>query len=325
MADEIEIEGVQYISSKRAAEMSGYAQDYIGQLARGGYIDARRIGGLWHVSLASLQEYEKKADNAKAHAPSGQGQVEADSMVSFDGKDYISASRAAHLTSYHQDYVGQLARSCTIPSRQVGNRWYVERDAILAHKTEKDRLLGAVQSESVGIARVLVPVEEKRGTDGVQDESRSYFRYTKDEANLLPDTPDSQNDRFARKDNRIYGLEESELKAKEVRDEDHTVPIHVVREEKILDHSDHVKYVKSEVPRSRKTIFYWTFGVAMLAVIIALPVTFFRIKSTFVKGGAASSWANTSALSASAASAFTAMGDLLERFLVPELIYKSTQ
>ena len=35
------------ISSKRAAESSGYAQDYIGQLARKGLIEARRIGGLW--------------------------------------------------------------------------------------------------------------------------------------------------------------------------------------------------------------------------------------------------------------------------------------
>ena len=34
MSDEMQIEGKPYISSKRASELSGYAQDYIGQLAR---------------------------------------------------------------------------------------------------------------------------------------------------------------------------------------------------------------------------------------------------------------------------------------------------
>jgi hypothetical protein len=51
MSDEMVIEGKTYISSKRAAQVSGYAQDYIGQLARGGAIDAQRVGGLWFVNL----------------------------------------------------------------------------------------------------------------------------------------------------------------------------------------------------------------------------------------------------------------------------------
>src|SRR3990167_8328737 len=63
--------------------------------------------------------------------------VDADSLVSFDGKDHISASRAAKITGYHPDYVGQLARSGAIISRQVGNRWYVDRAALLSHKKEK--------------------------------------------------------------------------------------------------------------------------------------------------------------------------------------------
>ena len=54
MTNEITLEGEEYISSKRASELSGYAQDYIGQLARVAAIDAKRIGGLWYVSLDSL-------------------------------------------------------------------------------------------------------------------------------------------------------------------------------------------------------------------------------------------------------------------------------
>ena len=46
MAEEVVLEGREYISSKRASEITQYSQDYIGQLARGGVIDAKRVGGL---------------------------------------------------------------------------------------------------------------------------------------------------------------------------------------------------------------------------------------------------------------------------------------
>ncbi len=191
MTDEVEIEGVQYISSKRASELSGYAQDYIGQLARGGYIDAKRIGGLWHVSLASVNEHEKKAEIAKSQQQSAPLRFrnsipDIDSLVTFDGTDYVSASRASQITGYHQDYVGQLARSGSISSRQVGNRWYVAREAIVAHKLEKDRLLGAVQSASAGIN--LATSNFKRVPEAsFSHYGGDYFKYTTDERNLQPE------------------------------------------------------------------------------------------------------------------------------------------
>ncbi len=52
--DELEIGGKKYISSKRASELTGYAKDYIGQLARGGKIDATRVGRAWYVDQESL-------------------------------------------------------------------------------------------------------------------------------------------------------------------------------------------------------------------------------------------------------------------------------
>src|SRR3989344_3657610 len=62
MSDAMWLEGKEYISSKRASQLSGYAQDYIGQLARKGLIDAQRVGGLWFISMASLSEYKSHAD-----------------------------------------------------------------------------------------------------------------------------------------------------------------------------------------------------------------------------------------------------------------------
>jgi hypothetical protein len=152
MSDEVVIGGISYISSKRASVLSGYAQDYIGQLARAGLIDAQRIGGLWYVSLESLQKYQERKDAEKPVPPQYTPESSQESLVFLDGKEYFSAARASEVTGYHQDYIGQLARSGKIVSRQVGNRWYVERDSVIAHKKSKDDLLAAVQADAVGIS-----------------------------------------------------------------------------------------------------------------------------------------------------------------------------
>ncbi len=154
MTHEIDLGGTIYISSRRAAEITGYAQDYIGQLARAAQIDARRIAGLWYVREQSLRDHKEKADEYKPVPPDNrQASNDMEASVSFDGKDYISAARAARITGYSQDYVGQLARSEKILSRQIGNRWYVDRAGIIEHKRHNDSLLAAVQTESVGLMK----------------------------------------------------------------------------------------------------------------------------------------------------------------------------
>ncbi len=154
MSDELLISGKNYISSKQAAKITGYAQDYIGQLARAGNIEAQRVGGLWYVFLDSLTAYKTRTDDFKPQPPTAMPAQDPESVVSFDGKDYISASRAAKVTGYNQDYIGQLARSGKILSRQIGNRWYVDRAGLIEHKTEKDGLLAAVQRDAVGLPPV---------------------------------------------------------------------------------------------------------------------------------------------------------------------------
>ncbi|MDE2079461.1 MAG: hypothetical protein KGI73_03680 [Patescibacteria group bacterium] len=52
--DELEIQGKKYISSKRASELTGYAKDYIGQLARSGKIPGHRMGRAWYVDASAL-------------------------------------------------------------------------------------------------------------------------------------------------------------------------------------------------------------------------------------------------------------------------------
>lgn len=52
--DEITLDNKKYISTKRASELTGYANDYVGQLCRAGKISATRIGRSWYVEESSL-------------------------------------------------------------------------------------------------------------------------------------------------------------------------------------------------------------------------------------------------------------------------------
>lgn len=46
-----------YVSSKRAAEITGYAKDYVGQLCREGHVEARMVGRSWYVLETSIREH----------------------------------------------------------------------------------------------------------------------------------------------------------------------------------------------------------------------------------------------------------------------------
>lgn len=55
--DELLIEDKKYISSKRAAKLTGYAKDYIGQLCREGRVPARLVGRSWYVLETAIQDH----------------------------------------------------------------------------------------------------------------------------------------------------------------------------------------------------------------------------------------------------------------------------
>ena len=55
--DEILIEEKKYVSSKRAAKITGYAKDYIGQLCREGRVPARLVGRSWYVLETAIQDH----------------------------------------------------------------------------------------------------------------------------------------------------------------------------------------------------------------------------------------------------------------------------
>lgn len=55
--DEIVVAQNKYISSKRASRLTGYAQDYIGQLVRLRKVSATKVGKAWFVDEAGLMRH----------------------------------------------------------------------------------------------------------------------------------------------------------------------------------------------------------------------------------------------------------------------------
>ncbi len=57
MEQSLFFEGKEYVSSKRASQISKYTKDYVGQLCRGGKLNAKLVGRNWYVDLDSLHTH----------------------------------------------------------------------------------------------------------------------------------------------------------------------------------------------------------------------------------------------------------------------------
>lgn len=306
MPQDITIDLGGYVSSKRASEMTGYAQDYIGQLARGGHIDARRIGGLWYVSIESLTAYKDKAGDIKPNPPAHDpGAYDSEAIVSFDGKEYVSANRASKVTGYNQDYIGQLARSGKVLSRQVGNRWYVDHVALLAHQEEKNALLAAVQTQAVGIIENKPDMHNQALND---NKGEPLLSYTTDDRVLLPTTGGGAS---------LH--EESENRP---------VPIRVLDEPRAKSKKrPEIIKTKRAVVIPEQAIFRVAYPAVALTIIIVLSVGLVSLKqhSTYTMSASSTSVVNRvsdSSLVANATSAFHSVMDGLEKLLTTELLYQ---
>ncbi len=75
--NELTIDGKTFISSKRAAEITGYAKDYVGQLCREGRIEARLVGRNWYILEDSVREHRFGKEESEAPAPGRKDAVDA--------------------------------------------------------------------------------------------------------------------------------------------------------------------------------------------------------------------------------------------------------
>lgn len=310
MSDTLAIHGKEYTSSKIAAEKSGYARDYIGQLSRGGLIDAQRVGGLWYVSMESLGEYQRNADIAAKSLPTVTPAADnPESLVTFEGRDYISASRASKLTGYNQDYVGQLARGSKIPSRQIGNRWYVDRDALVAHKAEKDALLAAVQSQAVGLP---VTVKTESSPEITVNHAGPHLTYHSDERDLMPV--------LTRPDDFVpYAEVPTPFETRE-----RSIPIRTVTSSTIPRAQVPERPLTLPTPRRNRGGKIAAGAVTALTIVVVLSYGLTQLSKGSVFAQNPDSSGESTSQSAAAAAAIEVLGnigDVIEAFVSPEMRY----
>ena len=71
------------------------------------------------------------------------------------GSEYISSARAAEITRYSNDYVGQLCRKSKVSARMIGRTWYVSKESLLKHQKVAEiskHLNGKISTNGGGIS-----------------------------------------------------------------------------------------------------------------------------------------------------------------------------
>jgi hypothetical protein len=87
--DELTFDGKTYVSSKRAATITGYAKDYVGQLCREGRVQARLVGRNWYVLESSIREHRFGAETQK-RVISNESDLKNESMSTWEAPTYAS-------------------------------------------------------------------------------------------------------------------------------------------------------------------------------------------------------------------------------------------
>ena len=149
-----------------------------------------------------------------------------DEMI-LNGKNHVSSKRAAEITGYAKDYIGQLCREGRIEARLVGRSWYVDEESLRRHRFGTE---GIVQSE-VEVEEQAVEEEVTQPAQEPQtlDESEALERIEEGDAPVAPETPDGEEETEALWHPAVYTSEEVTV-LPEMKSDVNTN--HVVSEEK---------------------------------------------------------------------------------------------
>ncbi|MEK7531845.1 MAG: hypothetical protein AAB545_02900, partial [Patescibacteria group bacterium] len=88
--DEIFLEGKKLISASRAAEMSGYTQDYIGELVRAGKFLGKKVGRVWYVEEDTLHEYQRIISQDKISRADALSEQSKKTLRNFSGSPSLA-------------------------------------------------------------------------------------------------------------------------------------------------------------------------------------------------------------------------------------------
>lgn len=189
--DEITIGDKVYISSKRAAKITGYAKDYVGQLCREGRVEARLVGRNWYVLESAIREHRFGAAESQDSAPAPEKIATEDRANTWQKPTYIaeSPSMVPELT---QKPVQEPVSSPAIADMQSAWReWFSDKKAVEAlpdgSEDFKDEYLPVVlestepveekEEEIVTLQRIESPIEQEKAQNEEGSEVEIHKSY----------------------------------------------------------------------------------------------------------------------------------------------------
>lgn len=107
-------------------------------------------------------------------------------VLELDGKQYVRATKAARDLGYATDYVGQLCRGGQIDAHLIGRTWYVCKDDLATHKTEKKRMSRIKARE---YAHKSIAEHRQKNVVPTDTSTRKLsISYSEDKSALIPET-----------------------------------------------------------------------------------------------------------------------------------------
>ena len=88
--DELTIGDKIYISSKRAAAITGYAKDYVGQLCREGRVEATLVGRSWYVLESSIRAHRFGSEASVSEVAEPEAKVQKETLKTWEAPTYRS-------------------------------------------------------------------------------------------------------------------------------------------------------------------------------------------------------------------------------------------
>jgi hypothetical protein len=131
MTELLIINGRKMLTSREAAILSGWSQNYLGILCRKGVIPGVRTSAQWLIDEEALLAHLKDATAKSAALPADRATI--------DGRGMVSARLAAKIARCTQDYVTRLVRESKIVGAQHAGGWFIDEDDLRNFLVEKAR------------------------------------------------------------------------------------------------------------------------------------------------------------------------------------------
>lgn len=163
----------------------------------------------------------------------------------IEDKKYISSKRAAKVTGYAKDYIGQLCREGRVPAQQVGRSWYVLESAIKDHRFGSGEPLQKEDTEQTSWSSLQYSASEVETLPSVSSPVSEEVSLDDEEAEMaqrLQDTWKAWFDRVG--EEHATSVAESENTDQEAKPEPITI------------NETHITLEEGEVPVPVRTIYH---------------------------------------------------------------------